>query len=141
MKGRIVVDTGPLVAFLNRRDRHHAWAEARLAEIEPPLWTCEAVLTEACHLLRRTPGGSEAVLTLVRRELLTLPFELEAEAAPVGALMARYADVPMSLADGCLVRLMELRAESTLLTLDRDFQIYRMHGRRVIPTLMPPDRG
>ncbi len=138
MKRRFVVDTGPLVAFLNRRDRHHSWAISQLAQIEPPLATCEAVVTEACHLLRSAPGGAGAVLELVHRGLLSLPFQLAAETDPVSRLMARYSNVPMSLADGCLVRLMELKAESTLLTLDSDFTVYRMHGRRVIPVLMPP---
>lgn len=141
MKRRFVVDTGPLVAFLNRRDRHHSWALSQLAQIEPPLATCEAVVTEACHLMRNSSGGAEAVLELLRRGLLSLPFELSEETEPVNRLMARYSNVPMSLADGCLVRLMELRAESTLLTLDRDFTVYRMLGRRVIPLSMPSQRG
>ena len=135
------MDTGPLVAFLNRRDRYHDWATSQLAKVAPPLATCEAVVTEACHLLRNAPGGAEAVLELVHRGLLRLSFQLEEEIEPVSRLMARYANVPMSLADGCLVRLMELKAQSTLLTLDSDFKVYRMHGRQVIPTRIPPPRA
>ncbi len=108
-----------------------------MALIEPPLATCEAVLSEACFLLRQLPGGSEAVLKLVQRELLALPFRLENEIAQVSKLLARYADVPMSLADACLVRMAELHAQSVVLTLDRDFKVYRKSSRQVIPTIMP----
>lgn len=133
-----LLDTGPLVAFLNRSDRHHVWAAERLAEIEPPLLTCESVVSEACFLLRRLPDGPRAVLELVRRGLVAPGFRLDEESEPVGRLMARFADQPMSLADACLVRMAELHAGSRVLTLDRHFKIYRMHGRRVVPALMPP---
>jgi predicted nucleic acid-binding protein len=133
----ILVDTGPIVAFLNERDRYHEWSREIFAGLGYPVMSCEAVLSEACFLLRRARGGSEAVLKLVERGLVRLPFRLEAESVPVRRLLARYAGVRMSLADACLVRLSELISGSSLLTLDRDFKIYRRHGRNVIPTLMP----
>ena len=70
MKKHLLMDTGPLVASLNRRDRYHLWAKARLSELEPPISTCEPVLAEACFLLRDIPGGAAAVLTLVDRGVL-----------------------------------------------------------------------
>ncbi len=138
--GPLLLDTGPLVAFLDRRDRHHGWAKTQWAEIDPPLLTCEAVLTEACFLVRSLPGGSTAVLDLVIRGVVWIDFDLEADAGAVGKLLARYESVPMSLADACLVRMVEQRRGSRLLTIDRDFRLYRTHGRHVIPTTMPPDR-
>lgn len=141
MRGKALLDTGPLVAFLNRRDRHHAWTTERLGEIEAPLLTCEAVLSEACFLLRQVPGGSEAVMNLIERGLLLLPFRLEDEAPAVRRLLARFASVPMSLADACLVRMTEQHPESVVMTLDRDFLLYRKHGRQVVPTLLPAGRG
>ena len=59
---RIVIDAGPLVALLNRRDRHHAWVREVLGTVEPPVFTCEAVISEACFLLARLTGGQDAVL-------------------------------------------------------------------------------
>jgi predicted nucleic acid-binding protein len=133
----VLLDTGPLVAFLNRGDRHHGWARSELGRVTPPLLTCEAVVSEACFLLRRLPDGPYAVLELVRRGLLSTAFDLGREAALVQKLLARYAEVPMSLADACLVRLAEINPASFVLTLDSDFALYRMHGRQVIPVRMP----
>jgi predicted nucleic acid-binding protein len=137
---RLILDTGPLVAFLNRRDRHHRWAVARFGEIEPPLLSCEAVLSEACFLLRRSPAAGRAVLDLVERGVVALPFRLEEESSAVARTLARYQQVPMSLADACLVRMAEQHEGSSVLTLDADFRIYRKSGRQVIPTLMPAAR-
>jgi predicted nucleic acid-binding protein len=133
----ILLDTGPLVAFLNRRDRHHVWAAQQLGGLRPPLLTCEAVLSEACFLLRRLDGGTDAVFRLLERGLVSVVFRLADEAPAVRKLLARFRGVPMSLADACLVRLAEIHAEGAILTLDADFRVYRKHGRQVIPILMP----
>ena len=125
------------MAFLNSRDRYHEWSKDAFAEIDAPVLTCEAVLSEACFLLRSARGGGEAVLKLVDRGLVRLPFRLEAEAGSVRRLLSRYSNVPISLADACLVRMSEQVSDSVLLTLDRDFKVYRKHGRNVIPTRMP----
>lgn len=58
----------------------------------------------------------------------------------VGKLMARYASVPMSLADACLVRMPEQHTQAVVFTLDHDFNLYRKHGRKIIPTIMPDER-
>lgn len=137
MKARTIVDTGPLVALLDRKDSYHGWVKAQLESIDPPLDTCEAVLSEAAFLLSRLPGGPQALLELVAKGLVAVSFSLQAEARPVQQLLLRYANVPMSLADACLVRLSEIHAESLVLTLDSDFRIYRRHGRSAIPVLLP----
>ena len=137
MKPQIILDTGPLVALLNRGDRHHRWAMDQWAQIVPPLLTCEAVLAEACFLVRRFPGGQAAVLDLVQRGVLDVSFRLIEETETILRLLRKYRDVPMSLADGCLVRMAERRAAGVVLTLDSDFSIYRKNGRQVIPTLAP----
>jgi predicted nucleic acid-binding protein len=76
-------------------------------------------------------------MDLLNRQLIVIPFRLEDEAPAVTRLLAKYSDVPMSLADGCLVRMAEQHARAAVFTIDRDFQRYRKHGRQVIPTLMP----
>jgi len=141
MKQRVICDTGPLVAFFNRQDRHHEWAVAQWDRIEPPLLTCEAVVSEACFLLQTTSGGSAGVLELVRRGVVNLAFTFSDNVDPVATLMKKYAGVPMSFADACLVRMTELYDTSAMITLDSDFTFYRKHIRRAIPLLMPPSRG
>jgi len=137
MKTSVVIDTGPLVAFLNRRDTWHGWVKKQLSEIEPPLLTCESVISEVCFLLRKIQEGPAAILELLERGLMTVPFRLENEISSIRKLMKRYRDVPISLADACLVRMAEQHGESEVLTLDSDFRIYRKHGRQIIPTIMP----
>jgi len=133
----VLLDTGPLVAYLHRRDHHHRWAVEQFGKIESPLLTCEPVLTEACFLLRELAGGSDAVLGLIETGWLRVGVSVADEIAPLRRLMARYVNIPMSLADACLVRLSEQHAGSAVLTLDGDFKIYRKHGRQVIPVIMP----
>ena len=82
-------------------------------------------------------AGCAPVLEMLARHVLSLPFRLEDHGRAVRALMRKYADVPMSLADACLVRLAEVTIHSTVLTLDRDFKVYRKHGRQVIPLIIP----
>jgi uncharacterized protein len=137
MNRRVLLDTGPLVALLNGRDKHHQWAKVQWSQTAPPLLTCEAVLSEACFLLRAAPGGSEAVMELLRRHVVEMAFHLEDHVEVVSRVMRKYATVPMSLADACLVRMAELFPESTLLTLDGDFRLYRKAGRHVVPVIMP----
>jgi predicted nucleic acid-binding protein len=133
----VIVDTGPLVALLNRRERHHAWACKVMDTIEPPIFTCDAVLSEACFLLREADGGSDAVLELVARGIVRSDLHVMSEIDSLRALMRKFASVPMSLADACLVRMTELDPKTVVLTLDSDFGIYRRNRRQVIPTISP----
>ncbi|HEV8628747.1 MAG TPA: PIN domain-containing protein [Thermoanaerobaculia bacterium] len=137
MSEALLLDSGPLVAFLNRKDRLHSWALQVFGSVAPPLFTCEAVLSEACFLLRRASGGPDAVLDLVERELLVVGFRCEPEIPALRRLLARYANRPMSFADACLVRMSEQLPSCRVLTADEDFKVYRRHSRQVIPTLLP----
>jgi predicted nucleic acid-binding protein len=131
----LLADSSFLVSLLDRRDRHHAWAAEEGARLAPPWLTCEAVLSEAFFLLGRQ--GSPALIALLRHRALKVAFEFSREPERVLTLMQKYADVPMSLADACLVRMTEMHIDPVVLTTDPDFHIYRRHGRRVIPCAMP----
>jgi predicted nucleic acid-binding protein len=135
----VLADTGPIVAYLNGRDRHNAWAVGVFKQLRPPLLTCEAVLSEAVFLLRLAPGGGDRVMDLVSRGVLRVTFDLQRELAAVSGLLRRYRALPMDLADACLVRMSELHADCVLITVDSEFRdSYRRNGRQVIPTLRPP---
>ena len=138
---RIVIDTGPLVALLNRRDRHHAWIRRVLGTVEPPVFTCEAVVSEACFLLSRLVNGQEALLELLAKDVVKIDFQLTSEVDAVRQLMRKFASVPMSFADACLVRMSELDDQAVILTVDSDFRVYRRKRRQVIPAILPGDRG
>jgi predicted nucleic acid-binding protein len=140
VSGRILIDTGPLVAAIDRHEQWHAWCGDRVRQAPAPLWTCESVISEAWFLLRRTDEGRESLVALLDRGALVITFDLRDHLPRVLALMRRYANVPMSLADACLVRMSEIVADCRVLTLDRDFRVYRRHGRKAIPLLIPPGR-
>lgn len=134
---RAIVDTGPLVAYFSRRDRWHRWVSTQMAAIDPPLVTCEPVLAEACFLIQRAGGKPSDLVRKLAEGGIAIGMDLGQDAAPVHALMVRYSDTPMSLADACLVRLSEKFPECRLFTLDSDFEHYRRNGRQVIPLLYP----
>ena len=134
---RIIVDTGPLVAYLQRDERHHEWTVERFSTLRPPFLTCEAVLAEACFLIRRGGGNPDDLLDLVERGLIRVSFQFSDQAHRVRELMRKYKDLPMSFADACLVRMSEQSTDCVVVTLDGDFRIYRRHGRKVIPVLLP----
>jgi len=134
---RIILDTGPIVAFLNKRDRYFTWANETFNLLEPPVYTCESVISEACFLLRNIEGGSIAVAELIERKLVVIDFDLSGEIQAVKKLMSRYANIPMSLADACLIRMTEITKNSQIITLDQDFNVYRRFGRQHVPVLMP----
>jgi uncharacterized protein len=134
----VIVDTGPLVAALNKRDRHHAWAVTALSRVRPPLATCDAVLSEACFLLGRLGAvHASGAIAFAQRGLVEPSFRLADELDAVAGLMRRYEGVPMSLADACLVRMTELDTTASVMTLDEDFRVYRRNGRRAIRVVAP----
>jgi predicted nucleic acid-binding protein len=135
MAASALVDAGFLIALLSRRDRHHRWAVGQSPRLTLPWKTCDAALSEAFHLLG--PVGRPALTALLRRGALLPAFDLANELDRVLTLTQKYADVPMSLADACLVRMSELLAGAVVLTTDTDFRVYRRHNRQVVPCIMP----
>lgn len=125
---------------MNARDTHHAWAREMFAKLEPPVFTCEAVLTEVQHLLSERGGDPLTVLRWVRDGIVRLDFSVAEETQRPLQLQQAYRDVPMSLADACLVRMAELRSEARVLTIDSDFRLYRKNRRQIIPLLAPSTR-
>jgi predicted nucleic acid-binding protein len=137
MAGLVLADTGPLVAALRKRDRHHVWTRTQLAAGPAPLATCEAVLSEAFFLLQGVVGGHSALAALIDRGLLEVRFDFQDEREATLQLLRKYADTPMSFADACLVRMSELHRGSRVFTLDHDFTAYRRNGRERIPLIVP----
>lgn len=139
MSARVILDTGPLVALLVAREQHHDWAKRQFAVVEPPLFTCEAVLSECLYLLAPYEPGVTAVVEMLRRGVIAVPFQFSREVESVSRLLHKYRDVPASFADACLIRMSEQSTDVRIMTLDSDFTVYRRHGRQPIPLIMPDD--
>ena len=135
MARSVLVDAGFLVALLSRRDANHQWAAAQAGRLPPPWRSCDAVLSEAFHLLGAR--GTPALAALLRRRAVASVFLLGENVEEVLRLMQKYADLPMSFADACLVRMTEALTDPLLLTTDSDFRIYRRYSRRAVPCVMP----
>jgi predicted nucleic acid-binding protein len=132
MKG--IADTGFLVAFANRQDRHHDWAVTLASGLTEPLLTCEAVLAEAAFHLQNTA----LVLAMVRERLVSLAFDGKDHLPHLEALAKRYRDRQPDLADLCLIRMSELHPDHPVITVDdEDFRVYRRNKREVIPRICP----
>lgn len=140
MKPRYLIDTGPIIALLIAEEKHHSWAAAQIKEHSAPFSTCEAVISEALHLLEQTHRGADRLLALLERGFLRIDFTVNDQLPALAKLLRRYADLPMSLADACLVRMTELDERAGAFTLDRDFLIYRKNSRQIIPLLLPSGR-
>jgi predicted nucleic acid-binding protein len=132
-----LVDTGPLVAAFRPETDHDpftAWAAPMIRSLPYPLFTCDAVLTEAAHLLR----SPAKLLEALNRGLLVSRFDTQKAASRLAELVQKYADQPMDFADACLVCMSEQTRNSVILTVDRrDFTTYRRYGRERIPLLAP----
>jgi predicted nucleic acid-binding protein len=132
----VLLDTGVIVALLDRSEQKHAICVEAVQDVSGPLLTCEPVIAEACYLLRDIPGAADAVLANVEGGIFQIPFLLSAAAAPIRALMKRYAKVPMDLADACLVHMADLLETGEILTLDSDFAVYRWRKRKAFEILV-----
>lgn len=134
---RAIVDTGPLVAFFDRRERHHRWSASRIEAMDAPLLVCEPVLTEAMYLLSRFPRAQDTLLGFLRNGAMAIGLRLEPEIGVVQLMLRKYQDTPMSLADACVVRMAEIHADHAVMTLDSDFTVYRKRGTSPLTLIHP----
>jgi predicted nucleic acid-binding protein len=121
----VLLDTGVIVALLDRSESFHRTCAQTVREVEAPLVTCEAVITESCYLLRNLSGASGAVIANVAAGIFQVPFQLSRDTAGVRRVLQKYKDRKIDLADACLIRLADEFGTADILTLDQDFAIYR----------------
>lgn len=132
-----ILDTGPLVGALDRNDQWHVWAAKEFAAIRQPALTCEAVISEACFMLRTVPDARQKIFALIERGILHVVPVLPDESPAVRLLLSRYG-ARMDYADACLIRLSELHRNHTIVTTDTDdFRIYRRFGKQGLPLRLP----
>lgn len=127
----ILLDTGPLVALLSENDAQHARARQLFAACTPPFRSCEAVVAEACFLMRKVdPAGPAEVVALGRRGVFHIAMSAGEHWDHIEVLLKKYSDRPISFADACLIRCAEINEEARILTFDRDFSVYRWGRNR-----------
>lgn len=140
MAANALVDSGALLALLDRSDRWHGMCVESFEQLRLPLITSEAVLTELFHMVGESAHEVEAAWRLVRSGAITMvPIE-HGELPAIHELMSRYSDRPMDFADATLVYLAKREKVATVFTVDHaDFETYRIDGRRRFRVL-PPSR-
>jgi len=132
-----IVDTGPLVAFLDRGERYHAWTVEQVQSLDVPLLVCEPVLAEAMYLLSGQFKAQDALFGLLADGALRIAFQVNEHVDALRALQLKYRDRPISLADACIVRMAELFERHLIFTLDSDFTVYRKNGREPLDLVFP----
>ena len=133
----VLLDSGFIVALLDRSENFHKTCARTVREVDAPLVTCEAVITESCHLLRNLSGASEGVIENIAAGIFQVPFQLSRDTAGVKQVLRKYKDRKIDLADACLIRLADQFGTADILTLDQDFAIYRWGKNkpfRVLPS-------
>lgn len=133
---KAIADTGFLVAIANRRDQYHDWAVNLLAELQTPLLTSEAVLSETAFHLQ----SSRTALLMVESGLVRIAINPEREWPELLRLAEQFDDQRPDLADLCVIRLSEIYPIHKVLTVDgSDFRVYRRNSREPIPVVCPAD--
>src|SRR5262249_3344819 len=121
----VLLDTGVIVALLDRSEQYHAACVEVVADSDAPLVTCEAVIAEACYLLRQMKGANQAVLENVARGGFQIGFWLSEEPSSLKRIQAEDSDREIDLADACLIQMADEFETGAILTLDQDFRVYR----------------
>lgn len=133
----VLVDTGVIVALLDRSERRHANCVEALNGVRAPLVTCEPVVAEACYLTRNLPGAPEAILQNVADGTFQIPIQLSRSAGAIQHILRKYRDCDIDLADACLIQLASELRTGDILTLDNDFKIYRWGANRPFSPVSP----
>jgi predicted nucleic acid-binding protein len=132
----VLLDTGVIVALLDRSENFHQASSAAVSSLEAPLITCEAVIAESCYLLRNLSGAPEAIIDNIVAGIFQIPLQLSREAAGVKQVLRKYRDRKIDLADACLIRLADEFETADILTLDRDFEVYRWRKNKPFHLLL-----
>jgi len=127
---RTLVDAGPIVALFDRNDHHHEAAIRLMKDIDGPLETSWPILTEVCHLLKKSPKAIQYVLTWIDRGALRVVDVPISELDSIRKKIEQYANLPMDLADATLVNIAEREGITEIISFDHHFDVYRLANNR-----------
>jgi predicted nucleic acid-binding protein len=127
----VLLDAGPLVALLSKHDANHTRAREMFAGCVPPFRCCEAVVAEACFLMRKVHAeGPAEIVALGIQGVYEVAIAAPAHWSNIETLLKKYSDQPISFADACLIRCAEIHEEARIATFDSDFRRYRWARNR-----------
>ncbi len=132
----VLLDTGVIVALLDRSERRHRACVESVEAVAAPLVTCEAVIAESCYLVRHLTGAAEAILANVTAGVFQIPLQLSRCSERIQRIMHKYRDQKIDFADACLIFLAGELRTGDILTLDHDFRIYRWGARKPFTPLI-----
>ena len=127
---KILIDSGPLIALFDASDKYHSEAVNFIKTNKFPLVTTIASVTEALHLLDFNRNAQIDLIEWISRGAVEIENIENNDFGRLKELTEKYRDLPMDFADSCLVYLAEKLNLNTIATIDRDFTIYRIQGRR-----------
>lgn len=136
---KVLIDTGPLISYFNRRDPWHRWVSQKMGTITDTLITCEAVLSESCFLLQREELSPAPIFKMIQQQVLDVKPLMDTIPAQkrIAEIIDTYDNLPVSFADACLVRMAETTRNARVFTLDTDFTIYRMSKGKPLSLISP----
>ena len=132
----VLLDTGVIVAWMDASELRHTASVEAMQRAEGPLLTCEAVIAESCHLLRGLPGAAQDVMANVTAGIFQISCQLSSESDAVKSILRKYYDQRIDLADACLIRMAEQFETGDILTLDKEFAVYRWGRNRPFHILL-----
>jgi predicted nucleic acid-binding protein len=133
----IIIDTGAIVALLDENDQYHSFVDHKMRELSPPFYSCEAVITESFFLLQRIPQGVKKLISLLETDKITIHLSYNKYSSNIHEIITKYANLPASFADACLVQIYEITRKAHIFTLDADFNIYRTPGGEPLSLITP----
>ena len=140
MAADALIDTGAILAVLDKSDRWHVHCREAIRQLRYPLLTTEAALAELFHMVGDSPSRKETTWQLLRSGIIMLASIQDSELHNIHTLMSRYADRPMDFADATLVYLATRESVETIVTVDQtDFSVYRIGAKRRF-RILPIDR-
>jgi uncharacterized protein len=135
---QVILDTGPLVALLCKRDQWHPWAKSYFDKWDKPMISCESVLSESFFLLKREHIDLSGILSVfIEKQILIVENFSRTELLNIFLKMEKFRNIPMSFADACLVQISEKFPERKIFTLDSDFRLYTNAQGKNLSLIIP----
>ncbi len=137
MAKTVYIDTGPVIAILNKRDEHHLWATDKTSQIENDLVTTSIIIAEAFYILKKLPKGIEGLFQIIEEGFIKVEESYPKNMVFIHELVLKYDDIDASIGDISLLSIIDDPKHSKVFTLDYDFHIYRDKKGKPLDLISP----